>query len=85
MERETLIQFSSSCLSDALWFDLVPGFTSYPHLYGTVLASWASQEEPDTDSSNEEEDAKGNPEGPMEGGHSTSSPLNANKYVLVVH
>ncbi|XP_074468354.1 arf-GAP with Rho-GAP domain, ANK repeat and PH domain-containing protein 1 [Sebastes fasciatus] len=64
-------------------------FKESPHtikedsLYDTVLACWASQEEADTDSSNEEEDtgashAPSGADGPMEGDPASNPPSNAN-------
>lgn len=46
-------------------FFIVPGTGVYPHT--ATLVSWASQEELDIDSSNEEDDTRINPDGTMEG------------------
>lgn len=46
-------------------FFIVRGTGVYHH--AATLASWASQEEPDIDSSNEEDDTRINPDGTMEG------------------
>lgn len=73
-------------------FVLVPVLSPSPHTikgenpYGTVLASWASQEEADTDSSNEEEDTDVSPappgvNGPMEAGLVSNLSSNTDKYV----
>lgn len=46
-------------------FCLFPGTSAYPH--STALVSWASQEELDIDSSNEDDDTRNNPDETMEG------------------
>lgn len=86
---------SSSCQSDASLFVLVPVFKQSPHPirketpYVTVLACWASQDEADTDSSNEEEGVGVSPapsgaNGPTEGDPASNPSLNTNKYVYCI-
>lgn len=88
----SVFQVFTSSQSDSSSFVLVLVFKESPHtikedsLYDTVLACWASQEEADTDSSNEEEDtgashAPSGADGPMEGDPASNPPSNANKYV----
>lgn len=49
---------------------LLPGTSVYP--YSPEMVSWVSQEEPDIDSSNEEDDTKMTPEGLAEGDPASS-------------
>lgn len=71
----------STCPSGSAWFSLVPGFGPSPHAFGNMLASWASQEEIDTDSSNEEDDTGVKPDGDP----TSNSSSNTNKYVYANH
>ncbi|XP_026166081.1 arf-GAP with Rho-GAP domain, ANK repeat and PH domain-containing protein 1 [Mastacembelus armatus] len=56
--------------------NLHPGRKENP--YVTVLACWTSQEGNDTDSSNEEEDTRVKPNGPVEGDPAPNQPTNTN-------
>lgn len=86
-ERGTWIQSVSLCQSGSSLFVLVLVFSPSPHsnkkenLLATMLANWASQEEVDTDSSNEEEDTV-RPDEPLEADPSANLPSNTNKYAL---